>query len=134
MCREHVNLLSSASRKVLFIAANDSRCAPLLQCWPFSYTPLGWKTSNLKNGAKICTSPEIQLDYRIDFANLTKFANFYLIWLIWLLLFVMVFAKLMHAQTLMFLYDKKLTKGMSVPVQTYALIEYFEQNKTGSVV
>ena len=41
---------------------------------------------------------------------------------------------LVYAQTLMFLYDKKLTKGMSIPVQAYALIEYFEQNKTGPVV
>ena len=41
---------------------------------------------------------------------------------------------LVYTQTLMFLYDKKLTKGMSIPVQAYALIEYFEQNKTGPVV
>ena len=41
---------------------------------------------------------------------------------------------LVYAQTLMFLYDKKLTKGMSIPVQAYALIEYFEKNKTGPVV
>ena len=41
---------------------------------------------------------------------------------------------LVYTQTLMFLYDKKLTKGMSIPLQAYALIEYFEQNKTGPVV
>jgi len=41
---------------------------------------------------------------------------------------------LVYAQTLIFLYDKKLTKGMGQETIAYALIEYFEQGKTGSVV
>ena len=43
-------------------------------------------------------------------------------------------SSIVYAQTLIFLYDKKLTKGMGQETIAYALIEYFEQRKTGSVV
>ena len=43
-------------------------------------------------------------------------------------------SSIVYAQTLIFLYDKKLTKGMSPQVKAYALIEYFEEGKSGHVV
>jgi hypothetical protein len=43
-------------------------------------------------------------------------------------------SSIVYAQTLIFLYDKKLTKGMGQESIAYALIEYFEQRKTGHVV